>query len=59
MLFEIQEHCVNRVGQTPWSARVPLDPLFAPREVLAARDKPARGPAADQGVRPTIYPGVR
>ena len=44
------------VGRTPWSARVPLDPLF-PNEInldLAA-GKLARGPAADQGVRPTIY----
>ena len=44
------------MGRTPWSARVPLDPLFA-NEInfdLAAC-KPARGPAADQGVRPTIY----
>jgi outer membrane protein, heavy metal efflux system len=33
----------------PWSARVPLDPFFAHHT-----GKPARGPAADQGVRPTL-----
>ena len=32
---------------------VPLDPLFAPG------DWPARGPAADEGVRPTIYADAR
>jgi oxygen-independent coproporphyrinogen-3 oxidase len=35
------------VGQTPWSARVPLDPLLQTAE-------PTGGSAADQGVRPTI-----
>jgi peptidoglycan/xylan/chitin deacetylase (PgdA/CDA1 family) len=38
------------VGRTPWSARVPLDPLFG------VQHRPAGGPAADQGVRPTIMP---
>ncbi len=38
------------VGRTPWSARVPPDPLL-----LSAADWPARGPAADGGVRPTTY----
>jgi len=37
----------QKVGQTPWSARVPLDPLFA---LQNQPDRPARGPAADQGV---------
>jgi hypothetical protein len=42
------------VGRTPWSARVPLDPLFALHgQELPFPKKPARGPAADQGVRPT------
>jgi len=41
------------VGRTPWSARVPPDPLF-PNEINWIWP-PARGPAADQGVRPTIY----
>jgi hypothetical protein len=48
------------VGRTPWSARDALVPLFAPRnQVLADIDGPARGPAADEGVRPTNYAGVR
>ena len=37
------------MGRTPWSARVPPDPFFGDKVC-----KPARGPAADQGVRPTI-----
>src|SRR5437879_2074311 len=41
------------VGRTPWSARVPLDPLFVSKQFPAERERPARGPAADQGVRPT------
>src|ERR1017187_10394606 len=36
------------VGRTPWSARVPLDPL------LAVCREPTRASAADPGVRPTI-----
>src|ERR1700693_3609437 len=28
ILFESLELCENPVGRTPWSARVPLDPLF-------------------------------
>src|SRR5580658_2725463 len=35
------------VGRTPWSARVPLDPLFH------SQNRPTRASAADQGVRPT------
>src|SRR6266581_9029750 len=46
-------------GRTPWSARVPPDPLFVWNQLPAERERPARGPAADQGVRPTIYAGVR
>src|SRR6266581_3354839 len=44
----------NPVGRTPWSARVPLDPLPLPK-----CEWPARGPAADQGVRPTQPRGAR
>jgi len=51
------------VGRTPWSAtwsaRVPLDPLFSGRIEAHASDEPARGPAADQGVRPTTCARVR
>jgi hypothetical protein len=35
------------------------DPLLPKNQVIAALEKPARGPAADQGVRPTICPGAR
>jgi hypothetical protein len=46
------------VGRTPWSARVPPDPLFAPpNQPHAIPERPARAPAADQGVRPTINAG--
>jgi len=45
----------NAVGRTPWSARVPLDPLFAqPNQPDAIRERPTRASAADRGVRPTI-----
>ena len=37
-------------GRTPWSARVPLDPLFGRRRFLT---RPTRASPADQGVRPT------
>jgi len=40
----------GNVGQTPWSARVPLDPLRANISISYARQKLAGGPAADQGV---------
>jgi hypothetical protein len=33
--------------------------LLSKNQVIAPLDKPARGPAADQGVRPTICPGAR
>src|ERR1035438_1591314 len=43
------------VGQTPWSARGPLDPLFAQGESVSSEpSKPTRASAADQGVRPTV-----
>jgi hypothetical protein len=45
----------HSVGRTSWSARVPLDPLVC-RSInfQATPDKPAGGPAAGQGPRPTI-----
>jgi hypothetical protein len=49
--------CEGKVGRTPWSARVPLDPLYAGTvRRLRHREGPARGPAADEGVRPTFHP---
>jgi len=48
------------VGQTPWSARVPLDPLpHVQDQALTRSGKPARGPAAGEGARPTTYAGAR
>ena len=45
----------RKVGRTPWSARVPLDPHLAMEiQPLAIPGRPAGGPAADQGVRPTF-----
>jgi hypothetical protein len=42
------------VGRTPWSARVPPDPLFAGQNHPQAIPKrPTGASAADQGVRPT------
>src|SRR5216683_1180243 len=46
-------NAVQVVGRTPWSARVPLDPLLANRIRVARRARPTRASAADQGVRPT------
>jgi len=44
------------VGRTPWSARDALVPLFSPwNAVSEAGEEQARGPAADQGVRPTSH----
>jgi predicted nucleic acid-binding protein len=43
------------VGRTPWSARVPLDPLFEqPNQSDATLERPTGESAADQGVRPTV-----
>jgi hypothetical protein len=42
------------VGRTPWSARVPLDPLSA--GIAGCPKRPTRASAADQGVRPTMQP---
>ena len=43
------------VGRTPWSARVPLDPLFTlPNQPHTIAGRPTGGRRADQGVRPTI-----
>jgi len=42
------------VGRTPWSARDAPVPLYARRvRHLRHGERPARGPAADEGVRPT------
>jgi len=49
------ELCRNTVGRTPWSARVPLDPLFVWNQFPAEREGPARGPAGrgrDDGYPP-------
>jgi hypothetical protein len=40
------------VGQTPWSARVPLNPLLV-KSGSSKPSKPTRASAADQGGRPT------
>src|SRR5262249_55901271 len=47
-------------GADPWSTRDALVPLFC-RSIkhLQNRTRPARGPAADEGVRPTTFAGVR
>ena len=43
------------VGRTPWSARVPLDPLFAQsNQPHVIAEAPTRASAAGQGARPTI-----
>src|ERR1019366_2778882 len=47
----------QRVGRTPWSARVPLDP---PPQASTKTSTRARGAsAADQGVRPTLHSSIR
>jgi hypothetical protein len=54
--FALERELPKRaVGRTPWSARVPLDPLFAQlNQPHAIPERPTGGSAADQGVRPTI-----
>jgi len=44
------------LGRTPWSARVPLDPLFANDTKLMRTSKATRASAADLGVRPPSIP---
>jgi hypothetical protein len=45
----------EKVGRTPWSARVPLDPPLArPQQIHVASERPTGGSAADRGVRPTL-----
>jgi hypothetical protein len=45
----------EKVGRTPRSARVPLDPPLAqPQRIRAASERPTGGSAADQGARPTL-----
>jgi hypothetical protein len=41
------------VGRTPWSARVPLDPLYAKGTNSPLPNRPTGASAADQEVRPT------
>jgi hypothetical protein len=41
------------VGRTPWTARVPLDPLLA-RLNQPRAERPTGASAADQGVHPTV-----
>ena len=49
---------IQSVGRTPWSARVPLDPLFAlPNQPRVIPERPTGWSAADQGVRPTQLTG--
>ena len=43
----------STVLHTGNSGAAPLDPLFAAFQLFATVQRPARGPAADQGVRPT------
>ena len=47
----------QRVGRTPWSARVPLDPL--PQASTNTSSRPTWASAADQGVRPTLHSSIR
>ena len=47
----------QRVGRTPWSARVPLDPL--PQASTKTSTRPTWASAADQGVRPTLHSSIR
>jgi len=43
------------VGQTPWSARVPLDPLLARRtNLLDDRDRPTRRRPRSKGTAPRL-----
>jgi hypothetical protein len=46
------------VGRTPWSTRVPLDPLFVNESKRMRTSQPTRASAADLGVRPTQHPEV-
>jgi hypothetical protein len=51
---------MKMVGRTPWSARVPPDPLFGKEiSLIQPRKRPTGASAADQGVCPTINPDVR
>ena len=47
----------QRVGRTPWSARVPQDPL--PQALTNTSSRPTWASAADQGVRPTLHSSIR
>jgi hypothetical protein len=57
--FPKSGNSANFVGQTPWSARVPQDPPVRSKNQRPAQpNRPARGPAADEGVRPTNHAGT-
>jgi hypothetical protein len=48
-------HPLHLAGRTPWSARVPLGPLFAqPNQPHGIPERPAGGLAADRGSAPLI-----
>jgi len=50
---------VEIVGRTPWSARVPLDPLFAPQINLIPLVQSGEGAGCGPGVRPTVIADCR
>jgi hypothetical protein len=52
-------HFDKIVGRTPWSARVPLDPLFdQPNQSDATPERTTGGAAADQGGPPYVLCGM-
>ena len=48
------ENSAKIVGRTPWSARVPLDPLFA-TGINLMQTGAGQGAVCGPGVRPTIF----
>jgi len=47
----------DTLGRNPWSARLPLDPLFTSEvRLIHMLGGPTGASAADQGVRPTAVP---
>jgi len=59
VFFQNTGKVVELVGQTPVCAGPPGPALRSKNQVLATDEKPARGRLRDEGVRPTIYAGVR
>ena len=45
------------MGRTPWSARVPQDPLS--QALTNTSSRPTWASAADQGVRPTLHSSIQ